>query len=316
VVGVGAATKLAPYLTGQDKRYLARFVLGASTTTADAEGPVVDEAPCPADLPDRVPAALVELAAVQSLPPPAYSAIHVGGQRAHVLARAGRPPVLEERPMTVRRLVPGPVRWRGDRVEVDVELTVSKGTYVRALAEELGRRLGVPAHLGALHRTQSGTLSLEHPRALTGLLAEPVLPPDPGPADGRPGRTAPRWRLRLPSCDTRESASAWLRSRLLAPVEVVPLPVLHASDDESGQRALARLASGQVLAWPDPGLPSASRPNEPDKPHEPHEPAEPGERVAVASAEGLALVIARLEAGPTGVRLRPERVVVPPAGHP
>ena len=195
VVGVGAATKLAPYLTGADKRYLARFVLGASTTTADAEGTVVEALACPPGLEARVPAALAALAEVRALPPPAFSAIHVDGRRAHELAREGRAPVLDERSMEVRALVPGPVLRRGDRVEVEVDLLVSKGTYVRSLAEAFGRSLGVPAHLGALHRTHSGALGLDHPQALTGLHADQVrLEPR---ADATPGPL--RWRLRLPS---------------------------------------------------------------------------------------------------------------------
>jgi tRNA pseudouridine55 synthase len=302
VVGVGAATKLAPYLTGEHKRYRARFVLGASTTTADAEGTVVEALACPADLEARVPAALAALAEVRALPPPAYSAIHVDGQRAHELARAGRPPVLDERPMTVLELRPGLVRRRGDRVEVEAELLVSKGTYVRSLAEALGRSLGVPAHLGALHRTHSGALGLDHPRALTGLVAEQIrLEPR---ADGA---TAPlRWRLRLPACATPPEAAAVLRARLLPPSTVVPMPVLHATGDPCGRRALARLAAGQTLALPDPGLQPATPSSSPS--------SSEGERVAVASADDGALVVARLDPG--GVRLRPERVVVPPAAHP
>lgn len=299
VVGVGAATKLAPYLTGADKRYLARFVLGASTTTADAEGTVVEALACPPGLEARVPAALAALAEVRALPPPAFSAIHVDGRRAHELAREGRAPVLDERPMEVRALVPGPVLRRGDRVEVEVDLLVSKGTYVRSLAEAFGRSLGVPAHLGALHRTHSGALGLDHPRALTGLHAEQVrLEPR---ADATPGPL--RWRLRLPSCETSAAAADALRSRLLAPWEAVPMPVLHASAEPSGRRAMARLAAGQTLALPDAGLSAVP-------------PAAPSERVAVVSAGDGALVVARLDVDPVGSRLRPERVVVPPAGHP
>lgn len=350
VVGVGAATKLAPYLTGQDKRYRACFVLGASTTTADAEGDVVESAACPADLEARVPAALAALADVRALPPPAFSAIHVDGQRAHVLARAGQAPALEERPMSVLALEPGPVRRRGDRVEVEAELLVSKGTYVRSLAEALGRSLGVPAHLGALHRTHSGALGLDHPRALTGLVAERVrLEPRPGArarrsagptAEPRAAEPAPadaeapgplRWRLRLPDASPQAAAdasavtvppsqaapselsgplwasrAAWadvLRARLLPPAAAVPMPVLHTTDDASGRRALARLAAGQTLAMPDPGLSPAPATGSPE-----------GERVAVASADGGALVVAWCDPG--GTRLRPERVVVPPAANP
>lgn len=316
VVAVGAATKLTPYLTGQDKGYRARFVLGASTTTGDAEGVVVEACPCPPDLEARVPAALAALTEVQALPPPAYSAIHVDGQRAHVLARAGLAPVLEARPMAVHALVPGPVVRRGDRVEVEVDLIVSKGTYVRSLAEALGRSLGVPGHLGALHRTRSGALGLSDPRAVTGIVAEAVaVEPRPGRASDPP--PAPRWRLRLPACEASGSAprapsptAQFLRARLLAPAEVVPMPVLRLPDDDSGRRAMAALAGGRALPWPCAGLPEP--------------PAQPDDRehVAVAPVLGAGLVIARVdrpeprEGGSASVLLRPERVVVPPAAHP
>jgi tRNA pseudouridine55 synthase len=305
VVAVGAATKLAPYLTGEDKGYHARFVLGVATDTADAEGRVVDARPCPPDTEARIPAALAALRAVQSLPPPAYSAIHVDGERAHALARAGRAPVLEARPMAVHTLVPGPVHRDGDRVEVEVTLVVSKGTYVRSLAEALGRLLELPAHLGALHRTRSGALGLDHPRAVTGLVAE-RLPATP------PGK--PRWRLWLPVGEGQDDAALLLRARLLAPSEVVPLPVLYVSADDSGQRALARLASGQALALPDPGLPNAPTGMPTGAPTGSAD-AAASERLAVAAHQGTALVVVRLDPH-DGACLRPERVIVPPAARP
>lgn len=293
IVGVGAATKLAPYLTGQDKGYHARFVLGASTATADAEGELLEERACPPDTEARIPAAIAALQGELSLPPPAYSAIHVDGQRAHALARAGQAPQLDERPMTVHTWVPGLVARRGDRVEVEAELLVSKGTYVRALAEALGRQLGLPAHLGALHRTRSGAFDLQDPRAVTGLVAH-VLPGE----SPRP----PRWRIQLPACETPSATAEHLRSRLLMPSEAVPMPVLRISDDDCGSRAMARLAAGQALSLPDPGL---------------LEPYPAGvEHLAVAPNSGPALVVARLDVGPDGARLRPERVVVPPAPRP
>jgi tRNA pseudouridine55 synthase len=203
--------------------------------------------------------------------------------------------------MAVHALVPGPVTRRGDRVEVDVELVVSKGTYVRSLAEALGRSLGVPAHLGALHRTRSGALGLGHPSVVSGLIAERVRTE---PATGAPKDVPPRWRLGLAASPNAAEA---LRTRLLPPSEVVPMPLWVVADDDSGWRALAHLAMGRTLALPDPGLPSLAAPA--------------GlERVAVAAPPGpagpTALVIARTETGPDGARLRAERVVVPPPGHP
>lgn len=322
VVAVGAATKLAPYLTGADKGYRARFVLGARTTTGDAEGEVVEQRPCPEDIEAQVPAALGRLQGALSLPPPVYSAIHVEGRRAHELARAGEAPVLEARPMTVHTAELGAVIRRGDRVEVEATLLVSKGTYVRSLAEALGEALGVPAHLGALHRTRSGALHLEHPRAVSGLVARREAPsarPERRDRSGRPERPDRselplRWRIALadPTLEAPQAAAAHLRARLLTPAEAVPLPLLRARDDESGRRALARLASGQPVALPDEGLPALDTP--------PAGALEPFPQLAIVPPHGPGLVLVRHEPGPlppsqaarSGGVLHPERVIVDP----
>lgn len=314
VVGVGAATKLTPYLTGQDKGYRACVELGARTSTADAQGQVLEARPCPPDTEARVPEALARLRGEHRLPPPAYSAIHVDGRRAHELAREGEAPTLEPRPMTVYTLEPGPVIRRGDRVQVEATLLVSKGTYIRSLAEALGRDLDLPAHLRALHRTRSGHLGLDHPRAVTGLLAEREADRPDG------AEHPPRWRVRLadPAAGSRQAAAAVLRAHLLTPAEAVPLPLLHASEGPSGQRALARLAEGQALSLPDPGLVLTTAAERLPTPAA--GPLAP--RLAVAPRGGPGLVIVRLEPDPGGgpdrgrARLLPERVVVIPAPVP
>ncbi len=161
VVLVGPATRLAPWLSGAKKTYVARFVFGTRTDTDDAEGAVIAAAEVPAKLTEEAFAAT----AVQSLEaehlqvPPAFSAIKSEGRVAHRAARAGQPLELEPRPIRVLRarllhIEPGPpTSW-------DIELTVSKGTYVRALARDLGHELGTEAHLGALRRVASGNLTL------------------------------------------------------------------------------------------------------------------------------------------------------------
>ncbi|MCB9713737.1 MAG: tRNA pseudouridine(55) synthase TruB [Myxococcales bacterium] len=296
VVGVGAATKLVPYLTGQDKGYRAVFSLGRRTTTGDAQGEVLDRRPCPPGLEERVPPALAALRGTLELPPPAFSAIHVDGKRAHELARAGELTELPARPMTVLRMEPGPVTRESDRVEVQVTLLVSKGTYVRSLAEALGQRLGVPAHLAALHRLSSGALSLSDPRALGPLRA---CPREPGP------QGIARWRIEGPAelGSEREALGAWLRAHLLDPALAVPLPLLRADPGEGGQRALRCLSSGRPVPLHDPGL---------------HGTAGDAERVAIAPAEPgePGLVVARVTGEGLDARLEPERVVVPPALRP
>jgi len=306
VVGVGKATKLATYLTGQDKGYRARFVLGRSTTTADAWGETLDERPCPAGLEVEAVAAVRELRGTHELPPPLYSAVHVDGKRAHERARAGETPMLAPRPMVVHEVEPGQPYRQGDRVEIEATLFVSKGTYIRSLAEALGRRLGVPAHLGSLARIRSGALSLDDPRTLQGLGATPREPSPNG---------APRWRITIPTASAtepdhegptplqpREAVGSLVRAHLIDPTQVMPMPVLRVVPGEDGRQALLRLSSGQSIELAGPGLPPW---------------AGEEDRIAVAPAEPDApgLLIVRVVRGlPT--RLQPERVIVPPRLRP
>ena len=159
----GEATKLSPYLTLEKKTYLAEVLFGRATDTLDIEGRVEREAPLPEGALAE-PALLAALAAERDRTlqtPPAVSAIQIGGERAHRLVRRGETPVLEPRPVRVERLELR--RVGADRVELEV--TASKGYYVRALARDLGERLGLPACLSALRRSESGgfTLAEAHP---------------------------------------------------------------------------------------------------------------------------------------------------------
>ena len=168
VLGVGRATRLLTYVVGADKSYEATIRLGASTVTDDAEGEVTDRcAPgALADVTDdavsREVAALT--GAIQQVPS-AVSAIKVDGKRSYARVRSGEQVQLAARPVTVHRFV-----VRGSRpalddghaaLDLDVEVDVSSGTYVRALARDLGRRLGVGGHLTALRRTRVGPYGLD-----------------------------------------------------------------------------------------------------------------------------------------------------------
>jgi tRNA pseudouridine55 synthase len=160
---VGEATKLSAYLTLESKAYVAEVRFGRSTDSLDADGETVEEQPVPpgALAPDAVAAALAaELERTEQVPP-AVSAIQVDGERSHRLARRGTPPVLPPRAVRVRALCLSSLSE--DRLTLEV--AVSKGYYVRSLARDLGERLGLPAHLSALRRTQSGDFSLDeaHP---------------------------------------------------------------------------------------------------------------------------------------------------------
>lgn len=158
VLLLGEACKLSAYLGGQDKSYRARVCFGTSTDTLDAEGRIQSTATLEPGWLHREQ--LMEALRFEheraEQEPPALSAIHQNGERAHRLFRRGEPLELSPRKVTVRGLLL--VEVAPDEIEVD--LTVSSGYYVRAFARDLGARLGVPAHLGALRRTRSGPFDL------------------------------------------------------------------------------------------------------------------------------------------------------------
>jgi len=160
VVGVNRATRLLTYVVGVDKSYDATIRLGQSTVTDDAEGDVV--ATTPADgVPDAaVHAGLAALTGEIAQVPSAVSAIKVGGRRAYARVRAGEQVALAARQVTIHRLDLLAVRRTPGLVDLDVSVTCSSGTYVRALARDLGAGLGVGGHLTALRRTAVGPFTL------------------------------------------------------------------------------------------------------------------------------------------------------------
>ncbi len=171
VVGIGQATKLLGLLTLDRKGYRTRIDLGSQTTTDDAEGEIVASSEVPARLLDAHVASGVvrSLEGTYDQVPPVYSAISVGGKRAYALARAGEDPKLAARPASV---------FRASLLEVliderawVIDLEVSKGTYVRSIARDLGRDLGCYAHVGALERTFAGPVGLDDCVSLDELVA-------------------------------------------------------------------------------------------------------------------------------------------------
>jgi tRNA pseudouridine55 synthase len=158
---LGRATRVVEYHLGDRKGYRATVCFGASSTTDDLEG---DLTPSGAPAPERtsVEAGLERYRGRISQRPPAYSAIKVAGRRAYAMARAGESVELASRDVTIHRL--DLVEWDGSDPErpiaiVDVEC--SAGTYIRALARDLGESVGGAAYLGALSRTSSGPFGLD-----------------------------------------------------------------------------------------------------------------------------------------------------------
>lgn len=163
---LGGATRLVEYHLADDKTYRATVCFGATSTTDDLDGeltPVDGPAPTRA----AVAAALEGFVGPQLQEPPAYSAIQVGGRRAYAMARAGETVVLTPRQVEIKRLEL--LDWDeadADRPIATIEATCSAGTYVRALARDLGRKLGSGAYLGALARTASGPFTMDGARSL------------------------------------------------------------------------------------------------------------------------------------------------------
>jgi tRNA pseudouridine55 synthase len=160
---LGDALKLQRWLADGDKSYLATVAFGASTTTEDAEGTVLTRGDPGALTEAVIRAALAPLTGEIDQVPPMYSAVRVDGRRLHEAARAGETVERVARRVTVHALELGEVGPTGADGLRRVQLAVrcGKGTFVRTLAADLGRSLGVPAHLCALRRTVAGPFRLD-----------------------------------------------------------------------------------------------------------------------------------------------------------
>jgi tRNA pseudouridine55 synthase len=162
VVGVGRATRLLGHLAGHDKEYDATIRLGVTTTTDDADGEVSAETDATAVDDEAIVAAMTALTGDIMQVPSSVSAIKVDGRRAYQRVRAGEQVELAARPVRVAAF-----ELRARRgAELDVHVCCSTGTYIRALARDLGHALGVGAHLTALRRTRVGGVTLEQSSSL------------------------------------------------------------------------------------------------------------------------------------------------------
>ncbi len=216
ILATDESTKLVQFLEKDSKDYLAFVSLGASTPTLDAEGPILETSAVPDGVLERgrVNEILESFVGPQMQMPPAYSAIHVNGQRAYDLARSGQDVKLEPRAVTVHALTCNlifpsmhgfqrdeyrPMRladfsrgfgWSvspngytfkfpeplGEFPTLMLNVSVSSGTYIRSLARDIGLKLGVPAHLAGLVRTRVGKFNLENAVTLEKLRPELMIP--------------------------------------------------------------------------------------------------------------------------------------------
>ncbi|GJF01063.1 tRNA pseudouridine(55) synthase TruB [Pseudonocardia sp. D17] len=175
VCGVDRGTKLLGHLALDTKAYTATIRLGVATTTDDAEGEPTGGADAAAVDEAVVRAGMAALTGAIEQRPSSVSAIKVDGRRAYARVRAGEDVVLPARPVTVSEFTLDALRRGPGVTDLDVTVSCSSGTYVRALARDLGAGLGVGGHLTALRRTRVGPFTLEHARTLEDLEADPGL---------------------------------------------------------------------------------------------------------------------------------------------
>ncbi len=245
VLCVGAATRLAEYVQRQPKRYLAEVALGASSTTDDPTGAITRFSPgrAPAPAPpaeEQVRAALAQFVGEVRQRPPAHSAVHVDGQRAYRLARRGQEVEVPERTVTVHAI--DLIRYEYPLLEIDVRC--GGGTYIRAIARDLGAALGSAAYCSRLVRTEVGVFR-----------AEGAVRPD----DLDPARhlLPPLLAMGgLPRASLSDADCA--RLRMGQCVRVSPAGVLPPDTAESGDlNTRVRLAS-QADGMPSAGFPGPS----------------------------------------------------------
>jgi tRNA pseudouridine55 synthase len=169
VLLLGQYTKKAPTLTKLDKTYEVEMRLGQTSTTGDEEGDkesVSDAVPTLG----AVSAALEQFVGKQMQTPPIYSAIKIDGQRAYKLARAGKTPELEPRPVHIYSIDLHSYSYP----EVRFTVRVSSGTYIRSLVEDIGKHLGTGAYMSGLRRTRVGEFSIDDAVSVEGLSVETI----------------------------------------------------------------------------------------------------------------------------------------------
>ncbi|HET8626162.1 MAG TPA: tRNA pseudouridine(55) synthase TruB [Thermomicrobiales bacterium] len=167
-VCLGAATKVIEYLQDTTKTYAAEVVLGVETDTDDLEGRIVAERPVPALTAEEVDEALAPFRGAISQVPPMYAAIKIGGRKLYDLARAGETVERAPRAVTISKLAL--LDWEPPVARLLVDC--SKGTYIRALARDLGRALGCGAYLHRLVRLRTGPFLLDQALTLAELEAD------------------------------------------------------------------------------------------------------------------------------------------------
>jgi len=161
VLGFGNGTRLLQYITDGDKSYVATVVLGAATVTDDQEGEVISEADTSKITDEEIRSGLLKMVGEIQQRPSSVSAVKVAGERAYDRVRAGEVFELAARTITISSLDILDIRRQGSRIQIDIDVTCSAGTFIRAIARDLGNELKVGGHLSALRRTRVAGFSID-----------------------------------------------------------------------------------------------------------------------------------------------------------
>ena len=176
VLGFGNGTRLLQYVTNGDKSYLATVVLGAATITDDHEGEIVSTADVSTVTDAAIESELAKMRGTIAQRPSSVSAVKVDGERAHARVRAGEVFELPARIVTISNLEILEIRRVENRIEVDIDVTCSAGTFIRAIARDCGSVLGVGGHLNKLRRTRVAGFGLDRTFSIAALKAQDFTP--------------------------------------------------------------------------------------------------------------------------------------------
>lgn len=237
VIGIEKATRLLGHLMLTEKTYHATIRLGQATSTDDAEGEPTWGSTAAAVTSEALDAGIAALTGEILQVPPGVSAIKVNGERAYKLTRAGAAPELAARPVTVHQFSIAGTRRDGDLLDVGAVVRCSSGTYIRALARDLGTALGTGGHLTALRRTAVGPYTIATAHTLQELEDQGQSPEreqvNPNAAVTPPGGESPDLAISSPVIPLAEAAAA-------------AFPRLDLTGDDA-----RRLAQGALLPLPD-----------------------------------------------------------------
>jgi tRNA pseudouridine55 synthase len=176
VLGFGNGTRLLQYITDGDKSYTATIILGAATVTDDREGEVLSESNASHITDDQIKTGLAKMIGEIAQRPSSVSAVKVDGERAYDRVRAGEIFELAARTITISALDILEIRHLGARIEIDIDVTCSAGTFIRAIARDLGSDLQVGGHLSALRRTRVAGFPISQAISFEDLKAQSFSP--------------------------------------------------------------------------------------------------------------------------------------------